>query len=94
MISDSVEIKDEWGTPSKFRLSQTPPYPHPHLLAMGLLLAFAYYFAQTMSLKIPPCFLKCIVRGVYKILGKDVNVLILVAIYRVLNNQWVNLCEG
>ena len=29
-------------------LPQTPPYPHPHLWAMGLLLAFAYYFAQTI----------------------------------------------
>ena len=38
------------GTPSKFHPSQTPPYLHPHLLATGLLLAFAYCFAQTIPI--------------------------------------------
>jgi hypothetical protein len=56
MISDSVEIKEEWGRAFKFPPSQTPLTPYPHLLALGLPSAFAYYFAQTMSLRKAPFF--------------------------------------
>ena len=51
--------------PSKLPPSQTPPTPLPHLLAMGLPSTFAYYFAQTMSLRKAPFILEMDLAGVY-----------------------------
>ena len=45
----TCEIKSKTPAPSKLQPSQTRPIPYPHLLTMGLLIAFAYYFAQTST---------------------------------------------
>ena len=57
-------------TPSKFQPSQTPPTPYPHLLALGLPSAFAYYFAQTTSLRKAPLLFEIRMPGVYINFGK------------------------